>query len=404
MNTKNKHAIISGGGIGGLTTALALVQTGWHVTVLEQASEVSEVGAGIQISPNGCKVLAELGVLGAVEQLAFAPEKIEMRVGKTGSEVFAIPLKNYAQQRWGAPYLHIHRADLITALAGALRQQAPQSLKLGCRVVGYENKGHSVAALLDDGRILEGDILVAADGIHSAIRTQMLGDQPARFTGNVAWRATVPMEELGKLAPPPTACVWVGKGRHAVTYQLRGGEMANIVGVVERDDWQQESWLERGSREEALADFSGWHPTIRTLFEKAQKHYRWALFDRPALPHWHDGRAVMVGDSCHPMLPFLAQGATMAMEDALTLARCLAAEQPAHRNSQPVNAETAFERYFAARVERTTAVQAGARKNMKVFHKPGIAYAPVRLATGVKPDLMHERMDWIYSHVVPRNF
>ncbi len=392
----NKRAMICGGGIGGLVTALSLLEYGWQVTVLEQSPVLGDTGAGIQISPNGCKVLRELRLLENVQQRAFAPEKIEMRIGQSGREVFSIPLKGTAVARWGAPYLHVHRSDLTDVLATALKQRATGSLQMTRKIVGYENRGSQIAALLDNGNEFVGDLLIGADGIHSVIREQMLGKQAARFTGNVAWRATVPIEVLGELTPPPTACVWVGQGKHAVTYRLRGGELANFVGVVERGDWQSESWTDQGTREEALADFDDWHPFVRNIIDKAETHYRWALFDRDPLPRWHDGRAVLVGDACHPMLPFLAQGATMAMEDGLALARSLTGDLTANSD---VN--DALNGYFNSRISRTSQVQAGARKNMKVFHKPAIAYAPVQLATRMKPDLMHQRMDWIYDYEVP---
>ena len=229
----------------------------------------------------------------------------------------------------------------------------------------------------------------------------MLGDQPARFTGNVAWRATIPISALGEEPPPPTACVWVGRGRHAVSYRLRGGTVANFVGVVERSDWQAESWIEQGSAVEAAADFSGWHSTIHNMINNAKTLHRWALYDRSPLPRWHDGRVVLLGDSCHPMLPFLAQGSTMAMEDGLTLANALGPLSEHVTSPNTVVIDSALQRYFNQRIHRSRRVQAGARNNMRVFHQPALAYAPVQLATAIKPNLMHRRMDWLYSYEVP---
>ena len=390
--------LISGGGIGGLTAALCFLHHGAEVTVLEQASELSEVGAGIQIPPNAMKVFAALDLDAALAETAFRPLAIEARMGRSGLELFHFPLAEHADKRWNAPYLHIHRADYITVLASALRAQSPHALQLGAEVAGYSQTEDAVEVRLADGRRISGDALIGADGIHSPVREQMLGPEKPIFTGNVAWRAVVPMAALGEHAPRPTACAWMGLGKHCVTYRLRRGTLANFVGVVERDDWTTESWTERGTREEALADFANWHPTITHLLSEADKLYRWALFDRAPLPRWIDGRVALLGDAAHPMLPFMAQGAAMAVEDAWVVAREM---------TQKTSPARGLEAYQHLRQTRASRVQAGSRANAKTFHKRTrlgqlAIYGPMWLAGKFAPMALHRRQDPIYGHDVTR--
>ena len=390
--------LISGGGIGGLTAALCFLHQGAEATVLEQAPELSEVGAGIQIPPNAMKVFAALGLDAALAETAFRPSAIEARMGCSGLELFRIPLAEHAVKRWGAPYLHIHRADYIAVLAAALRAQSPDALQLGGEVAGYSQTEDAVEVRLADGRRISGDALIGADGIHSPVREQMLGAEKPIFTGNIAWRAVVPMAALGAHAPRPTACAWMGPGKHCVTYRLRRGTLANFVGVVERDDWTTESWTERGTREEALADFADWHPTITRLLGEADRLYRWALFDRAPLTRWVDGRVALLGDAAHPMLPFMAQGAAMAVEDAWVVAREV---------TQKTSPARGLEAYQHLRQTRASRVQAGSRANAKTFHKRSrlgqlATYGPMWLAGKFAPMALQKRQDSIYGHDVTR--
>jgi len=389
-------AVIAGGGIGGLTAALCLHHHGHDATILEASDALTEVGAGIQISPNGMKVFAALGLADDVARVAFAPEALEMRSGRTGRQVFQIPITEKERARWGGPYLHVHRADLVDVLAAAVRTRMPGAVELSARATGYRQSDSSASVTLAGGREVAGDLIIGADGIHSAIRAQMLGADAPDFTGNVAWRAVVPMEALGDLAPPPTACVWTGPGRHCVTYRLRGGALANLVAVVERDDWQRESWTEEGTRDEALADFDGWHPVLTNLLNKADRHFRWALFDRQPLPTWTDGRVTILGDAAHPMLPFMAQGAVMAIEDAWSLAAAL---------NDVTTVAADVQHYQDRRLGRTAKVQAAARANAKTFHKRTIleqvgTYGPMWLAGKLAPAVVHTRNDWLYGYDV----
>ncbi|WP_409433952.1 FAD-dependent monooxygenase [Litorimonas sp. RW-G-Af-16] len=394
--------LIAGGGIGGLTTALCALNFGHEVKVIEQAKQFGEVGAGLQVPPNAMKVFNALGIADKITENSFAPDAIEARMGTTGRTVFTIPLADHAKRAWGAPYLHLHRADYIAALRAALVERSAGSIILGAKVESYGQSSDDVHLNLTDGRDVKGDVLIGADGVHSQIRNQMLGDTPARFTGNVAWRAVVPMEALGSVAPRPTACAWFGEGRHAVSYRLRGGRLANFVGVVEQDDWRNESWQERGPKSELLADFKDWHPTITTMIEAADdtKLYRWALFDRSPLPKWTEGRVALLGDAAHPMLPFLAQGAAMAVEDAWVVSECLKAANG--------NVAAGLMQYQMLRQDRTAKVQAASRDNMSTFHKRGrkaqlATYGPMWMAGQIAPKLVHNRMNWLYGYDVTQN-
>ena len=391
-----KRVIISGAGIGGLTAALCFLHHGAEVTVLERAPELGEVGAGIQLPPNAMKVFQTLGLEDALVDIAFRPKALEARMGRSGLQLFNIPVADAAIERWGAPYLNIYRADYIALLNKALRAKRPDAVHLGAEIIGYEQTTNAVCAQLADGSHITGDVLIGSDGIHSRIRTAMMGDDTPVFTGNVAWRAVVPTEKLGDLAPGPTACVWMGPGKHCVTYRLRRGALTNFVGVVERDDWAIESWSERGTKTEALADFDGWHPTITRILTESEELYRWALFDRSPLTKWTNGRVALMGDAAHPMLPFMAQGAAMAVEDAWILAQQLALTESAPR---------ALQDYHSLRQARASHVQALSRANAKTFHKRTrlgqlTTYGPLWLAGKIVPTCIHARQDWLYGHDV----
>lgn len=385
-------AVIAGGGIGGLTAALCFHKFGWDVELCEQAAEIREIGAGIQISPNGMQVLRALELDQQIEAIGFRPRASQLRMGKSGRPIVTASTQAY-EARFGAPYLHIYRPDLISVLKDAVLDRLPQAIKTGVSVTGYGQNDREAWLTLDDGLKCKGDIIVGADGIRSTIRAQMIGQDKPDFTGNTAWRAVVPVSKLGRNCPLPVSSIWLGEGKHAVTYLLRGGQLANFVGVVERDDWKNERWTELGDKADALADFAGWHPVVTTLLEQADEHYRWALFDRAPLDQWAEGRAVLLGDACHPMLPFMAQGAAQAIEDGYVLARNLA-EQNDHKN--------ALDRYFALRQKRTAKIQAAARANMSIFHQRSSAgklktFGPMWLADKLKPDIADDRLDWVYG-------
>ena len=393
--------LIVGGGIGGLTAALSCAHFGHEVAVFEKSPILSDIGAGIQISPNAMKVFRSLGIDTQVAQNAFCPEAIEARMGVSGRHIFSIPLADHAQNKWSAPYLHIHRADLIAALRTALEERQPNAIQTDTEVIGYSQSAAQAKLHLRGGHQIEGDVIIGADGIKSAIRQEMHGVDSPKFTGNVAWRAVVDIDALGDKAPKPTACVWMGAGRHCVTYRLRRGSLVNFVGIVERADWQEESWTQLGAKSDALSDFKGWHPTITAILEAVDDTalYRWALFDREPLPSWSDGCVALLGDAAHPMLPFLAQGAAMAIEDAWSIAANLSASE--RKIAQSLTA------YQNTRLGRTSKVQAASRRNMKTFHHGSrlgqlVNYGPMWLAGRLTPQIVHGRMNWLYGYDVTK--
>ena len=393
--------LIAGGGIGGLTAALCCHHFGHDVTVFEQASELTEIGAGLQVPPNAMKVFEALGIDKAIAQKAFRPHAIEARMGVSGRSIFTIPLGQSAAKMWDSDYLHIHRADFIDTLKLALLSRIPNGLQLGAAVTGFNQGPETVKVRLSDGRDISGDVLVGADGIKSVIRETMFGPDAPVFTGNVAWRVVVPITALSSHPPNPTACVWMGRGRHGVTYRLRGGDWANFVGVVESKDWTQEGWTEKGNPEDALKDFEGWHPTITDIIKSAAPDslYRWALYDRAPLESWTQGRTALLGDAAHPMLPFMAQGAAMAVEDSWVLARELSQSER--------SAAQSLRAYHNIRSARTAKAQATSRANMSRFHQRTLlgklaTYGPMWLAGKIAPKAVHKRMDWLYKFDVTK--
>lgn len=386
--------LISGAGIGGLTTALCALHFGHEPHVFERAQSLEEVGAGIQLPPNAMKVLDALGLTQKLRAVAFEPYAIQTRMGRSGREIFTVPLGDITTARWGAPYLHIHRADYIRVLSEALTERAPGALHLGQAVTRYAQESGYVTVELQDGGTASGDVLVGADGIQSTIAQHMLGSRPPCFTGNYAWRAVVPTDALGELAPPPTSCAWFGAGAHAVTYRLRGGALTNFVGVVESQNWTEEGWSVRGDKADLRRDFAGWHPVIAAIINAAPEDalYRWALYDRASLPRWTDGRVALLGDAAHPMLPFWAQGAAMAVEDGWALCASL------------INADVAraLSGYAAMRQPRTALMQKRSRDNMRTFHhrsalSKAIHYGPMWIAGKLFPSVIRSRFDSVYG-------
>jgi salicylate hydroxylase len=366
--TSEQSTIVVGAGIGGLTAALALARVGRDVLVLEQAEQLREVGAGIQLSPNASRVLYSLGLREQIESVAFVPLAIDAR-SSGGKLVMREELGAHAVSRYGFPYLHLHRADLHAVLAEAAAAQPNIELRLGARCDGVSSDTLSAFAVLaGSGERLEAEVLVGADGIHSVVREALLGSARPRFTGNVAWRALIPVGELSTVKPPPVAGIWMGAGAHVVMYYVRGGELVNVVAVVEQAGWEVESWSERGDPDELRAAFAGWDPIVTSTLAAARPEacYRWALLDRAPLPSWSGGRIVLLGDACHPTLPFLAQGAAMAIEDAAALARCLSTDTTPAR---------AFRRYEDLRKPRTSKVQKVSRLNARLFHLRGLSAA-----------------------------
>lgn len=394
-----KHAefadtiLVAGAGIGGLTVALALAKKGKQVRVLEQAPVLGEVGAGLQLSANAMKVMRHLDLEKAIKATAFAPQNATIRDYKSGEYYLRTPLGEVAQQRYGAPYLHIHRADLHALLVEACVQHGVD-IELGQVVRGYRNEGNKATLLLDHGSE-KADVIIGADGLRSTIRETMLGVQAPIFTGQIAWRGVVHKDAIKDVSIAHDACVWVGPKRHFVSYYLRGGDLINFVAVEERAEWLEESWSHQGDLQQLRRLFSGWHPEVTGILSACESTFVWALNGRPTLPKWHDGRAVLLGDACHPMLPFMAQGAAMAIEDAYVLANLLVRD--------PV--EAALPRYEELRKPRATEIQRISRENAGLYHMYGglsgkLKLKGIGLATKLIPAIANVKLDPIYGYDV----
>jgi salicylate hydroxylase len=387
------RVVIVGAGIGGLTAALALMRRGFDVQVLEQARELREVGAGLQISPNGNRVLAALGLTDAVARIAAEPAGKKVRLWNTGQTWNLFDLGATSREVYGYPYLTVHRADLHQVLIDAVRQVKADAIRTGVRVDGVERRGSEVIVRSGDEVVAVADVLVGADGVHSQVRQCLIGEDRPVFSGIIAWRGVVEASRLPKHLLEAYGYNWVGPGAHVVHYPMRRGELVNFVGAVEQQGWEVESWSEVGTIEECLADFKGWHDDIQTLIRSLHTPYRWALMVRDTLKQWAYGRVVLLGDACHPTLPFLAQGAVMALEDGLVLARCL--EQ---WKDQP---ELGLKRFEQARVERTSRIVEGAAGNAKRFHNPQLASAEGAsryVDEQWSEERVKERYDWLFEY------
>jgi salicylate hydroxylase len=384
--------LIIGAGIAGLAAALALARKGHEVRVLERADGLHAVGAGLQLGPNAMRVLGEIGLADAVTAAGRSPQTITLRDGRSGREILKISLGDAALQRWGARYVTVHRADLVAILGTALDAAQPGALLTGCAADTIDaDAGHVMTA---DGQTLAADLIVGADGIHSRVRDRMFGPERPRFTGHVAWRALVAVDRDDAAAPPAGVGAWLGPRRHAVTYRVRPG-LVNFVGVTEQTDWREEGWNLPGDPARLRAEFAGWEAVTR-LLARAEAPLRWALHDRKPMRAWHSGRAVLIGDACHPMLPFLAQGAAMGIEDGFALAALLP------MGSASAEIEAALARFFALRQPRTARVQASARANGVDFHEGNpLASLAMRMpfgrAAALRPDAVMARWDWLYG-------
>ena len=384
--------LIAGAGLGGLTTALALIQRGHRVRVFEQAAELREVGAGVQIGSNGSRLLIALGLREAMERVVCVPLGREFRLWSTGQRWRSFDLGETAEQRFGAPYWMAHRGDFHAVLLDAVREADPNAIHAGNACTGYAQDANGATIHLANGETATGDVLIGADGVHSRIRQQMFGDGRAEFTGIMVWRGLVPMERLPAHQRQLVGNNWLGVGGHVVTYPLRRGELLNFVAAVERDDWRVESWTEPGTTEECLRDLAPWHDDVKTIIREIDTPFKWALLGREPLDRFAEGRVCVMGDAAHPTLPFLAQGANMALEDAIIIARCLDAFD---------DVPEALRRYEQARLERTAAIVRGSSDNTKRFHNPALGDASGAAAyvdRVFQPEKVAQRYNWLYEY------
>src|SRR5262247_2939727 len=384
---KSPIAIV-GGGIGGLAAALSLLHAGLDVQVYEQAPALGEVGAGIQISPNASRLLHRLGLGPALDRTGVRPVGVHQRRWDDGRTLQWAPLGEAMEAAFGAPYYHFHRADLLRALAEALPAERVQ---LDHRLISFQDQGDRVELTFANGARAAASVLVGADGIHSTVRAALFGSERPRFTGCTAYRGLVPVERLAHLGLEVAAHNWMGPGGHFVHYFVAGGRLMNFVAIKERETWTRESWTDRGEVAEALATFEGWHPTVRAIIGGADETFLWALFDRLPLARWSVGRVTLLGDACHAMLPFMAQGAAQAIEDGATLAGCLsqvdAREVPA-----------ALQRYESLRLPRASRIQGLSAGNKTRFHIPDGPAQEERDAEMARGTTDWSRSAWLYGH------
>jgi salicylate hydroxylase len=383
--------LIAGAGLGGLTAALALMQRGHRVRVFEQAGELREVGAGVQLGANGTRLLIALGLRQAMERVVCVATGKEIRLGTSGQRWQTFDLGEASVERFGAPYWMVHRGDFHKVLLDAVRAAGPDVVRTGVVCNGFEQTDGAVTLRLSDNESVTGDVLIGADGVHSRVRQQMFGQGAAHFTGIMAWRGLVPMQRLPAHQRTRVGANWIGVGGHVVTYPLRRGEILNFVGVVERDDWQVESWTQPGTQAECLRDLDAWHDDVKTIIRSADSLFKWALLGRDPLDRYVEGGVCLIGDAAHPTLPFLAQGANMALEDAIVIARCL--------DTGPV--APALLRYERARLQRTAAIVRGSSENTKRFHNPALATpegAAAYVEREFQPDVVKKRYDWLYDY------
>jgi salicylate hydroxylase len=348
--------VVAGAGIGGLTAALFLRRAGHEVEIIERSSEFGEVGAGVQVSPNAARVLADLGLGDRLDQVGVAPDEIVFRRWEDDRVLLTNPMGRAAKERYGFSSYNLYRPDLIGLLADAADGI---SVRFDSRVVGARSNESGPWVHLDDGSALGADLLVGADGVHSTVRISVFGPEITRFSGYVAYRALVPAEEVPDLESVVT--IRMGPGRHLVTYFVgEGRQFLNIVGIVPETTWDVESWTEPGDLSELQAEFADFAPAVGDLLEKVvEPVFRWALHDREPLPKWITGNVVLLGDACHPMLPFMGQGACQAIEDAAVLTNCVTREP---------DLVWALARYESTRKPRTSDIQARSWANRKTYH------------------------------------
>lgn len=387
---RSMEAAVIGAGIGGLTAALALARAGLRVRVFEQAPTFREVGAGIQLAPNATRLLHRLGLGDALARAAVKPARSELRRWDDGRVLWSQPLGAVIEERFGAPYYHLYRPDLLAVLADALPGDV---LRLGHRVTAVGEIDAGVRLRFDDGSTARADVALGADGIHSTVRAALFGPESPRFSGSTAYRGLVPVERLAHLDLPRQGYAWLGPDRHFVHYYVAGGRLMNFVGVCPAGDWRTESWSAQGRVADALAEFAGFHPTVREIIAAADLTHRWALYDRTPLPRWSAGRVTLTGDAAHPMLPFLAQGACQAIEDAATLARLL-------RDARASDVPERLVRYEALRQPRATRVQQGSFENATTYHLPDGPAQEARDAryAALAREAPYAARGWLFEH------
>lgn len=380
--------VIVGAGIGGLAAAGCLLKRGHRVRVYEQAHELGEVGAGVQMSANAVKVLYHLGLKSQLDVAGVKPKAFEFRRFDSGEELHRIPLGDAHLERHGVPYYQVHRVDLHSQLLAAVRALDPDAVATGVRATGVVEDEHGVAVQLDQRPAVRAELLIGADGIKSVVRRHVIGEDAPVFTGQVVWRCMVPVERIPKdLLPDVVSSIFCGPNNHGVMYYLRGGSLLNFIGCVRRP-WEEESWTACRPWNELDEDYAGWHPMVRAVVENVDKDqcYRWALNNRKVASNWSTRRTTLLGDAVHATLPYMAQGAAMAIEDAAVLARAIDLEVPL---------EQALKIYQQHRVPRTTRVVDESTEMAELYQ---ITDAEAMRQAFAERNIARSRNEWLYPY------
>ncbi|MEX2127364.1 MAG: FAD-dependent monooxygenase [Xanthobacteraceae bacterium] len=387
---RSRTILVAGAGIGGLAAAIALAKSGFRPLVLERASKLEEIGAGIQLTPNASRALERLGVLDAVKERAVEARGLSVACGKTGKELARAPLAN-AAARYGSPWLLTLRADLQRALQAAASDLVDIEFELGTEVTDFAAHARGTTALTTRGRKTDeqfGIALIGADGLWSRVRARLHGDERPAFCGFVAWRALVPASALPAAFAEPIVRLWLGTEAHVVHYPVAGGKQINVVAVF-RDHWQAAGWNAPGEVARLPSACDRWAEMPQRALAGAKKFNRWALADRAPLKSWGEGRVTLLGDAAHPMLPFLAQGAGAALEDAVALGRHLK-----HRG----NVVEALRAYESERAPRAARLQRTARFTGRIYHADGILRWARDLKLRWDAEKLVDRHGWIYQY------
>jgi salicylate hydroxylase len=389
------RVIVIGAGIGGLAAALTLRRAGIEVRVFEQAAGLHEVGAGIQISPNATRILHRLGLEQPLHRYGVRPRAVVIRRWDNGREITRQSLADACERDFGAPYYHFHRAELLEVLAAAVPDGV---ISLDHRCIGLSQHADCVEVRFHNGVTAAADLVVGADGIHSTVREAILGPESPRFSGHVAYRGLVPAARVADLGLELVASSWWGPDHHFVHYFVgAGARYLNWVAVTP-GEWRIESWTARGEVTDALKEFEGWHPQLRAMIGAVDATNRWALYDRDPLPRWTVGRVTLLGDAAHAMLPYMAQGAVQAIEDAAVLAKCL-------ERASVHNVDAALRRYEQTRRPRASRCQEGSRSNGVMYHLSDGAEQRNRdanLTSATTAPLPQNA--WLYGHDVEAEF
>lgn len=379
--------LIAGAGIGGMTAALCLQKAGLEVRIFEQCGALQETGAGIQCGANALRVIDYLGLLAEVEAVSVAPERADFRDYQNGQVLYSAAFGERYREKFGAPYLHLYRSDLHQILVRAFCQSAGD-IELNATVVRYLETDKTVTLVLADGRRVEGDCLIAADGVKSALRTQLLGETHPIFTGNAAWRGVLSAARLPKNFMDKVVSNFVGPGKHMVVYYLRKQQLINFVGVVADPNWNDAAWVRQAPWEELKAHFQGWHETVQTVIDCVDKEqcYRWALYHHRPFGNWSSDRVTLLGDAAHSTLPYMASGAALAIEDARILQRAL---------EQTGGIKQGLVLYQRNRFKRTAKVQNDSARLGQLYHIQNrlvrkLAFKTLRYAAKHKENFLAE--------------